>query len=141
MQLELLPLQKHSQHLTWLASVSVPAGDPADISADVEQIDLNEYLTGGRDGVYMIRAGGDSMETAIQDGDLLVVNRNLEAQAGDIIIASVNGSLTVKTFQPSRTGLRLVAKNEKYEPRKVTGKDNFEVFGVVTDVVHRLRRI
>ena len=77
----------------------------------------------------------------IRNGDLIVVNRNLSPNAGDVIIASVNGAYTVKIYQPFRNGLHLVAANAKYKTKIVTAKDKCEVFGVVTDVLHSLKKI
>ncbi|MDQ3180758.1 MAG: hypothetical protein M3Q33_09580, partial [Acidobacteriota bacterium] len=106
-----------------------------------ERIDLNELVTNGSEGVFMIRANGDSMETEIQSGDWLIVNRNLQARNGDKVIASVNDSFTVKIFSECRKGLRLVASNGNYQPRQISRKNNFEVFGVVTHVLHTVKKI
>lgn len=124
-----------------LASVSVPAGEPADICTELERIDLNEFITGGSSGVYMIRVVGDSMEAEIRSGDLIVVNTNLQPNAGDVVVASVNNAYTVKIYQPRRNGLHLIAANAKYPTKTVTSADKCEVFGVVTDVVRSLKKI
>ena len=124
-----------------VASVSIPAGEASDIGTELERVDFNEYLTGGKDGVYMVRVVGDSMETEIRHGDLVIVNRNLSPNAGDVVIAAVNGAYTVKIYQPFRNGLHLVAANENYKTKTVTRKDKCEVFGVVTDVLHSLRKL
>lgn len=139
--MEFILLAPHSKTFAHLASVAVTAGEPAEISDDIEQFDFNEHLTGGTDGVYFVRVVGDSMETEIFHGDLLIVNRNLQAQDGDKIIASVNGSFTVKIFSSCHNGLRLVASNGKYPARKITAKDDFEIFGVVTHVIHQLKKV
>ncbi len=134
-------LKPHSKELSLLASIAVSAGEPAEISNDFEQIDFNEYLTGGREGVYLIRAVGDSMETEIFHGDLLVVNRNLQARSGDKIIAYINNCFTVKIFSNQTNGLRLVASNGKYKPHNICLQDNFQIFGVVTHVVRAVKKI
>lgn len=139
---EFISLAPNSKTHARLASVAVTAGEPAEISGELEQFDFNEHLTGGSDGVYFVRVVGDSMETEIFHGDLLVVNRNLQAKDGDKIIASVNGNFTVKIFSSAtQNGLRLVASNGKYPARAITAKDDFEIFGVVTHVVRQLKRI
>jgi DNA polymerase V len=141
MQLEILPLSTDGEKSMWLASVTVPCGEPIEICTELEKIDLNEYLTHGSDGVYLIRVVGDSMETEIKSGDLIVVNRNLLPVSGDVIVASVNGSYTIKIYKPYRNGLQLISKNEAYKPRTITPEDKFEIFGVVTDVIHRLKKM
>jgi DNA polymerase V len=142
MPTEFIPLAPKSKNLARLASVAVVAGEPAEISNEIEPFDFNEHLTNGSEGVYFVRVVGDSMENEIFHGDLLIVNRNLQASDGDKIIASVNGSFTVKIFSSSRGNrLRLVASNEKYEPQEITRRDDFEIFGVVTHVIHQLKKI
>ncbi len=120
---------------------SIAAGEPAETESLFERVDLNEFVTNGSDGVFMIRANGDSMETEISSGDWMIVNRNLQATKGDKVLACVGDSYTVKIFSPSRNGLSLVASNGKYAPRKITAKDNCEVFGVVTHVLHTVKKI
>jgi len=138
---EFAPLLTHSENYCLMATVAVPAGEPSEIESELERIDFNEYLTGGADGVYLIRVDGDSMEAEIFHGDTLVVNRNLQPQPGDRVIARVGASYTVKIFSPCKNGLRLVASNEKYKPRFVNNKEDCEIFGVVTHVLHRLKKI
>ncbi len=141
MHFEMKALAPRTGNSVMVASVSIPAGEASDICTELERVDFNEYLTGGKDGVYMVRVVGDSMETEIRHGDLVVVNRNLQPNAGDVVIASVNGAYTVKIYQPFRNGLHLVAANSKYKTKTVTRRDSFEVFGVVTDVLHSLRKL
>lgn len=121
-----------------MATMSVPAGEPQEIANLFEKVDLNRYFTNGDDDVFMIQANGDSMESKINNGDWLIVNRNLEANKGDTILACIGNYYTVKIFSPDRNGLRLVASNGKYEARNITQKDNFEIFGVVTHVLKKI---
>jgi len=138
---EFVPLRPRSKNYCWLATIAVPAGEPAEIAGELESFDFNEYLTGGDAGSFMVHAEGDSMEAEIFHGDLLVVNRNLQPQPGDKVVACVGASYTVKIYSPCKNGLRLVASNEKYATRFVNKKDDCEIFGVVTHVLHRLKKI
>ncbi len=98
-------------------------------------------MTTGSDGVFFTIVSGDSMEAEIFHGDLLIINCNLQPQPGDTIVARVGADYTVKIYSPCRNGLRLVASNEKYAARFVNKKEDFTIFGVVTHVVHRLKKI
>jgi len=138
---DFLPLAPHSENYSLMATVAVPAGKPSEIESELERVDFNEYLTGGEEGVYLMRVEGDSIEAEIFHGDLLIVNRNLQPQPGDKVIARVGASYTVKIYSPCKNGLRLVASNEKYKPRFVNKKEDCEIFGVVTHVIHRLKKI
>lgn len=73
----------------------------------------------------------------INNGDILVVDRSIEATNGKIIIAIVNGELTVKRFERNHTSCRLVAENSNYPPVEITEHSDFNVWGVVTSVIHQ----
>ena len=120
---------------------SVPAGFPSPAQDYVERaLDLNELLVKRPAATYFVRAQGDSMiEAGIHPGDILVVDRSLEARHGDIVIAALNGELTVKRLE-TQPQARLVPMNSAYAPIDIPEEANLELFGVVTNVVHSLRQ-
>lgn len=140
MKTEIFPLFPRTNNTVLAALASVSCGEPAEICTELERLDLNEFITEGQDGVYLIRANGDSMEHEIRIGDWLIVNRNLTPNSGDAIVAFVNGDYTVKDYQPKRNGLTLVPKNSKYKSQTITRKDDFEIFGVITGVLRRFKK-
>ena len=86
-----------------------------------------------------MRAVGESMLGAgIHDGDLLIVDRAVEAQSGKVVIASVNGELTVKRLERKGQRLLLVPANPDYPSLDVSDHEGFEVWGVVTCVIHKV---
>ncbi len=139
--MEILKLFSRTENYVLMASASVSCGEPAEICTELERVDLNEFVTEGSDGVYLIRANGDSMEHEIRIGDWLMVNRNQSANFGDAIVAFVNGDYVVKDYQPKRNGLTLVPKNAKYKSQTITSKDDFEIFGVVTGILRNFNKI
>ena len=130
-------LSRHSAKLSQIASVAISCGAASEISNDLELFDCNEYLTNGGDGVFYIRAVGDSMEAEIYDGDLLIVNRNLQARSGDKVLAAINGGFTVKIFF-QRPKLRLVAANDKYKSVEISRRDDFQIFGKITHIIRKV---
>ena len=87
----------------------------------------------------MLRVKGDSMINAgIDDGDLLFVDRSIEARHKRIVVASINGQTTVKRLYKTKDKLALMPENPKYEPIPVQDGDDFLVFGVVTKSVKDL---
>ncbi len=78
------------------------------------------------------------LDAGIFSGDVLVVDRSLTAAHGDIVIASLNGELTVKRLE-LRPQIRLVPMNSKYAPIDLPEGADLELFGVATTVVHSLR--
>lgn len=118
----------------------VSAGFPSP-AADYEEgrLDLNQYLIKNPPATFLVRVAGDSMIGAgIHPGDLLVVDRSLEPKDKNVIIASLNGELTVKRIRIKRKKIFLEAENESYAPQEITKDTEFEVWGVVTNVIHSL---
>lgn len=119
---------------------NVPAGfpSPADDYID-RKLDLNEYLVKHPSATFFVRVEGESMINAgIHCGDVLIVDRALEATDKKIVIANVNGELTVKRIRKIKNKLFLAAENPDFEPIEVKGGEQFEVWGVVTYVLHQL---
>lgn len=118
----------------------VPAGFPSPAQDYVERtLDLNELCIAHPAATYYVRATGDSMiEASIHSGDLLVVDRAIEAKHGDVVIAEVCGEFTVKELALTPS-VRLLPRNPAYTPIDLTGSDELVLFGVVTFVIHALR--
>lgn len=118
----------------------ISAGFPSPAQDYVEQrLDLNEFCVKHPAATYFVRVAGDSMiEAGIYPDDLLVVDRSVTAQDGDIIIASLNGEFTVKELELNP--LRLTPRNQNYQPILITEADDFEIFGVVTNVIRTMKR-
>ena len=75
------------------------------------------------------------MNAGISDGDILVVDRSLNPTDKKIVIADVNGELTVKRIRKVSGSIFLVPENDQYSPIKITEGMEFKVWGVVTAVV------
>ncbi len=86
---------------------------------------------------FLVRVEGDSMkEAGITSGDLLVVDRSVEARTCHIVVATVWGEQTVKYLRVAGNGrIHLVAANDAYAPIAITREMDFEVWGVVTFVI------
>ena len=105
-------------------------------SADI--LDLNELLVKRPVATYFVRVEGDSMiEAGIHDGDLLVVDRSLRPASGDVIIASVDGDFTVKTYRRDKEGIRLEPANPSYPVIKLKPNQALDYFGKVTACIHK----
>lgn len=101
-------------------------------------LDLNELLVKHPAATFFVRAAGESMTGAgIRPGDILVVDRALDAGSGSIVIAAVDGEFTVKYLRKHRNRVCLEAANPAYPPICFTAGMELQVFGVVTAVIHR----
>lgn len=118
----------------------VAAGFPSPADDDREgQLDLNRYLIDRPAATFFVRVQGDSMLNAgIHPGDLLIVDRSREVADGTVIIAVVNGELTVKRLRRTAEQVLLCPENAQYQPLTVTEEMDFHIWGVVRHVIHSL---
>jgi len=120
--------------------ISVPAGFPSPAEDFVEgPLDLNRYLIHHPAATFFVRVIGDSMiGVGIYPNDLLIVDRAVTAVSGSIVIAVVNGELTIKRLHQQQGQVSLVPENPAYTPIEITAATTFEVWGVVTKAIHFL---
>ena len=121
-----------------LMNSTVTAGfpSPADDHLDLP-IDLNEYLVKHPAATFYVRVQGDSMEdSAIHQGDLLIVDRAKSHEMGSIVLAVLDGEFTVKKLIKKNGLLYLLSSNKAYKPIKIESDADFKVWGVVTYVIH-----
>jgi len=121
-----------------LAEVSVQAGFPSPAEDYIEdRLDLNEHLIEHPAATYFVRVAGTSMvDAGIHDGDILVVDRAIEPVDGKVVVASLNGNLSVKRLRKNDGSVYLKAENEEYEDIEITPHNELKVWGVVTHVIH-----
>lgn len=129
--------QPPSPLVAWHIACGFPS--PADDYRESE-LDINELLIAHPEATFYVRVSGDSMEGAgIFEGDVLVVDRALDARNNAIIVALLNGEFTVKRLLTNGNTLTLMPENPLYEPIAITEEMEFRVWGIVTYVIHRLR--
>lgn len=126
-----------------LFSNRIPAGFPSPADDHVEdRIDLNEELIRNPPATFMIRVEGNSMIDAnIFEGDILIVDRSIEARDGHVIVAVVDGKFTVKRLSVKRNKVRLLPENPDpaYHPIEFQDGQELIVWGVVTNVIHPVK--
>ena len=123
-----------------LFTEQVAAGFPSPADDYLEgDLDLNKYLIRNPSSTFFVRVTGDSMvNSGIYTGDILVVDRSLEPKTGNIVIAVIDSELLVKRMQIVRKKVYLVPENPEYHEIEITDDMNFQVWGVVTNVIHSL---
>lgn len=122
-----------------LYATSIPAGFPSPADDFLEkQLDLNDYIGGNKASTFLVRVQGNSMEDAgIFDGDILVIDRSVEAENGRIVLGVLNGEFTVKRILYKDGKLFLIPENPNYQPIEITGEMDFQTWGVVTFSLHK----
>jgi repressor LexA len=75
------------------------------------------------------------IDIGIFDGDLLAVRKSDTARHGDVVVARVNGEVTVKRLDRSPKGVRLLAENQNYEPIVIAPDSEFFIEGHAVGVI------
>lgn len=124
-----------------LAQTGVSAGYPSPAQDyDAESLDLNEHLIRDRVSTFILRVAGNSMiDAGISDGDEVIVDRGLTPQHHDVVIAVIDGEFTVKRFIDAGTHGYLHPENPDYPDIPLGPESDFQIWGVVTRCLHRLR--
>jgi DNA polymerase V len=104
------------------------------------RLDLNQLLVRNRSATFFLRVKGDSMTGAgIHDGDIIVVDRSLEPVDRAVVVAVVDGELTVKRLRLRNGSAELHAENPKYALIRLQEGQELTIWGVVTSAVHAVR--
>ena len=123
-----------------LYSSRVAAGFPSPADDYVEEsLDLNKHLINKPAATFFVKATGNSMLGAgIHDGDILIVDRSLSPSDGKIVIAAVDGFLTVKRISFKGKETWLLPENDSFRPILLEEHNDVVVWGVVTNVIHKV---
>lgn len=125
-----------------LAESRVSAGFPSPADDYTEMsLDLNRELVRNPASTFFARVRGVSMEgEGIRDGDLLVIDRAAEIRDGVLAVCCIDGEFTLKRVQRDREAgcIWLVPANPDYEPLRVTGENDFRIWGIVRYVVKKM---
>lgn len=118
----------------------VPAGFPSPADDYVEaSLDLSEHLVKKEEATFFVRVSGNSMiGVGIHDDDILVVDRSVEPQDGSVVVAALDGELTVKRYRVRSGRPYLMPEAEKYDPIPIRDGQELVVWGVVQHVIHEV---
>jgi len=132
-KLSSLPLNFYSNPVC--AGFPSPAEDHLDIA-----LDLNEHLIKHPAATFYIYAKGNSMEgLGIYDGDIMVVDRSLDASSGNIVIAALSGEFIVKQLIIKQNKTYLIPANKDYKPMLITDETDIQIWGVVIHSIHSFK--
>ena len=118
----------------------ISAGFPSPADDYIENnLNLSELLIKNHLSTFLMKTSGDSMiDVGINDGDILVVDRSIEAKNRDIVIAILEGNLTVKRLLFKTNGLVVLkSENIAYKDIQIPELADLEIWGVVTSVIHQ----
>src|ERR687895_350683 len=124
----------------YLVLVAAGFPSPADDHLD-RDLDLHELLIQHPAATYYVRLSGDSMRGAgLYDGDILVVDRSLEPKHHDIVIAVLDGELTVKRLYHQGDLVQLRPANPHYPIMTIHADQELLIWGVVTGSIRQFNR-
>lgn len=124
------------------ADGGIQAGFPSPAQDYInEYIDLNREIVRHPASTFYGKVSGDSMiDEGIEPGDLLVIDRSLEPDDGDLAVCCLDGEFTLKRIHLTPGAIWLIPSNESFDPILVTPDNRFEVWGVVTHTIKNNRR-
>ncbi len=124
------------------ADEGIKAGFPSPAQDYMElSIDLNQELIKHPASTFYGRVSGLSMvDEGIEDGDVLIIDKSLEVQNGDLAVCFIDGEFTLKRVEIETEAIWLVPSNQKFKKIKVTAENDFVVWGVVTYTIKNNRR-
>ena len=124
-----------------MAQSGIHAGFPSPATDHMTQaIDLNKELVRRPAATFYGRVVGDSMiDAGVDEGDILVIDKSLEPQEGDMAVCFVDGEFTLKYLRFHQGGLTLQPANDRYPSIEVGEDTDFKVWGIVTYVIKNVR--
>lgn len=116
----------------------VPAGFASPTSGyEAAELNLQDYCVKNKTATFFVRASGSSMiEAGISDNDILVVDRSIDAEAGNIVIAAIDNEFTVKLLQIKNGMPCLMPMNPNFLPI-YPNPDELCIWGVVTYIIKK----
>lgn len=123
-----------------LFSTKISAGFPSPADDHIEmQLDLNTHLIKNPASTFLLRVSGESMkDVGIFPNDILIVDRSIKPIDGKIVIAAIDGELTVKRLKRNNDALYLMPENKAFQPIVIKDSQELLIWGVVTNVIHAL---
>jgi DNA polymerase V len=129
------------EQLPGMAQSGIHAGFPSPATDYMTQaIDLNKELVRHPAATFYGRVVGDSMiDAGVEEGDILVIDKSLEAREGDMAVCFVDGEFTLKYLDIKENVIVLKPANPKYPEIMITEGVDFKMWGVVTYIIKKVR--
>ena len=121
-------------------SCAVTAGFPSPADDYLEsKLDLNDYLIKHPSATFFVRVAGDSMVNAgIHNNDIIIVDRSIKPKHGKIVVAALDGQMTVKRLYRRDKKVILLPENKLFKPIEISDSMEIVIWGVATNVIHAL---
>jgi len=114
----------------------ISAGVPLNSESIIEDSFIME---GANTEKFFLKINGESMTDAgLQDKQMVLIDRSLKSVSGDIVVALLNGELTIKRLKSEKGRIYLIPENNKYKAIEVKITDEFTIIGKVIGYIKTL---
>ncbi len=140
-ELTIHPVSRKTRIKIPRADVSIQAGFPSPADDYLSgPIDLNRELITHPASTFLGRIRGDSMiDAGIFDGDLVIIDKSLRPRTGNIAVCFIDGEFTIKYIKIQPKSILLIPANKDFKTIRVTGENEFLIWGVVTYSIRQHR--
>ena len=115
----------------------VAAGNPLEVYETIDYIDVPEEMLGKGENVALKVKGNSMIDSGIFDGDIVIVKRQSTAENGQIVVAIIDGEVTIKKIYFHKDTIELRASNQKVKPIFVTSDKDFQIYGVLVGLYRK----
>ena len=131
-----------STRLFPIATETISAGFPSPAEDYIELgIDLNKYLIKNPISTFFLRVSGNSMNNAgIYNNDLLIIDRSINPNPGNIVVALLDGEFTLKRLIKEKNNYYLKADKENYPAINLYEYVDIQIWGVAIYSIHELQK-
>ena len=130
----LFDTQLELEHAAVMAGFPSPADDYRH-----DTLDFNKDYIRHPEASFYGDVEGDSMkDECVEDGDLLVVDKSLDPQDGNLVVSYIDGEFTLKRIRLTDDKILLVPANKKYPTIEIDPQSDFRVWGIVRYVVKKM---
>lgn len=139
-EIDIYNAESDTELLLNYADGGIHAGFPSPAQDYIESgIDLNRVLVRHKASTFYGRVVGNSMvDAGIDEGDILVIDKSLNAQDGDLVVCYIDGEFAIKFLKRAEDGrMLLCAANPSYAPIEIAQSDDFRIWGVVTYTIKK----
>ncbi|WP_229267023.1 translesion error-prone DNA polymerase V autoproteolytic subunit [Leptospira sp. mild_001] len=121
----------------------IKAGFPSPADDYLEkELDIISLVIQNPNSTFFGRVKGDSMvEEGIKDQDIIVIDKSIKPQSGNTVVCALDGVIVVKTLKIKGKKIILESSNAKYEPIEIKKENEFEIWGIVTWTIHKVRNV
>lgn len=152
-KVELFKLENEEKLIIPLLPAKVKAGGYGSFESPAldfpeDSIDLLKHLIKDKETTFFARVTGDSLNgIGVFDGDILIVQKGLFPRENDIVVVFYQGEFYVKRYKPKYKEnslrlekIKLKSENPNYSDIDINEDTDFELWGVATWNLHKLRK-